>query len=199
MVVTYLSQPFTVYNVDASGGEPMIDDTRTEVVEQMFAGALVGAYGITDGIQLDAGDLSDTRTSPGTPGPAHRKVRVYETANQFGGQGDDRGCDDPTSGGFTHGQVVASVALGNATAPGTCPPRGSPFDGQPLYSCSGRTSTIVTSSAHVPPSRNAASASRTAATMSCAVPALAASSVAISRSRPNRSPVGAWESVTPSV
>ena len=54
VVVTYLSQPFTVYNVDASGGEPMIDDTRTEVVEQMFAGALVGAYGLTDGIQLDA-------------------------------------------------------------------------------------------------------------------------------------------------
>ncbi len=74
---------------------------------------------LDSGIQLDAGDLSDTRTSPGAPGPAHRKVRVYQSTSQFtggiAGEGDDRGCDDPGSGGSTHGHVVASVALGNAT------------------------------------------------------------------------------------
>ena len=35
---------------------------------------------LDSGIQLDAGDLSDTRTSAGTAGAAHRKVRLYTTA-----------------------------------------------------------------------------------------------------------------------
>jgi len=52
VLFTVLTNPFTVYNVDDSTGAPMIDDPRTEVVKKMFAGAFVGAYGLTDGIQL---------------------------------------------------------------------------------------------------------------------------------------------------
>jgi hypothetical protein len=68
------------------------------------------------GIQLDAADLSDTSTSAGTPGTAHRKVRSYQTTIPFGGDGDLFGCDASPSAGFTHGHVVATTALGNATA-----------------------------------------------------------------------------------
>ncbi len=69
------------------------------------------------GIQLDAADLSDTRTTAGTAGVAHRKVRVYASTNAFGaGQlGDLVGCDTGEKGGFTHGHVVSSVAVGAAT------------------------------------------------------------------------------------
>ena len=68
------------------------------------------------GVQLDAADLSDTLTLPGTINdPNHRKVVVYESAAQFEGAGDLLGCDSSLSGGSTHGHVVASVAAGNAT------------------------------------------------------------------------------------
>jgi hypothetical protein len=40
---------------------------------------------LDSGFSLDAGDLSDTRTDAGTPGPNHRKVREYSSTNQFGG------------------------------------------------------------------------------------------------------------------
>jgi hypothetical protein len=73
---------------------------------------------LDSGIQLDAGDLSDTRASAGSAGSAHRKVRVHQSASQWsatGGQGDLLGCDAPAQGGFTHGHVVAATALGNAT------------------------------------------------------------------------------------
>ncbi|MCP3978631.1 MAG: S8 family serine peptidase [bacterium] len=69
---------------------------------------------IDNGIQLDAGDLSDTRTSAGTPSPSHRKVCAYETTAQFGGNGDLLGCDSSIHGGYTHGHMVASIALGHA-------------------------------------------------------------------------------------
>ncbi|HXV76357.1 MAG TPA: S8 family serine peptidase, partial [Candidatus Polarisedimenticolaceae bacterium] len=68
------------------------------------------------GIQLDAADLSDTSMSPGTPSGTHRKVISYSTTAAFpGGRGDSAGCDEGISGGFTHGHLVAAVALGNAT------------------------------------------------------------------------------------
>lgn len=73
---------------------------------------------LDSGIQLDAGDLSDTSTSPGTVGASHRKVLLYETTSQYGGVGDLLGCDAPQQGGFTHGHVVSTTALGNATAVG---------------------------------------------------------------------------------
>ena len=70
---------------------------------------------LDSGIQLDAGDLSDTRSAAGTPSGAHRKVRLYQTTNAFGGSGDLEGCDAGPSGGFTHGHMVSAVAMGNAT------------------------------------------------------------------------------------
>ncbi|MCP3980277.1 MAG: S8 family serine peptidase [bacterium] len=79
---------------------------------------------LDSGIQLDAKDLSDTETSVGTPGTdpgnagpsnAHRKVLEYSSTFQFGGVGDDQGCDAPGQGGFTHGHVVAAIAGGHAT------------------------------------------------------------------------------------
>jgi OOP family OmpA-OmpF porin len=53
VLFTVLTHPFTVYNVDNTGTEPMVGDTRTDVIKRMLAGALVGAYGLTDGIELD--------------------------------------------------------------------------------------------------------------------------------------------------
>jgi hypothetical protein len=67
------------------------------------------------GIQLDAGDLSDSRTDGGAPSGTHRKVRVYQSTSAFGGTGDTLGCDAPQQGGVTHGHVVSATALGNAT------------------------------------------------------------------------------------
>jgi outer membrane protein OmpA-like peptidoglycan-associated protein len=53
VMFTVLTNPFTVYNVDVSGSDPMLDDPRTEVVTRMLAGAFIGAYGLTDGVELD--------------------------------------------------------------------------------------------------------------------------------------------------
>ena len=69
---------------------------------------------LDNGIQLDAGDLSHTRSS--ASGAPHRKVQLHQSAGGFGGGGDLLGCDATSSGGFTHGHVVAAVALGWATA-----------------------------------------------------------------------------------
>ena len=74
---------------------------------------------LDNGIQLDAGDLSNTSTDPGLdinglPIAGHRKVAFYGTTAPFGG-GDLLGCDESTTGGVTHGHTVAAVALGNAT------------------------------------------------------------------------------------
>ncbi|HEX6852516.1 MAG TPA: hypothetical protein VF139_14050 [Candidatus Polarisedimenticolaceae bacterium] len=70
---------------------------------------------LDSGIQVDAGDLSDTATNAGTIGVAHRKVILYQTTVAFSGGGDLLGCDAPASGAFTHGHVVSGTALGNGT------------------------------------------------------------------------------------
>lgn len=49
-LLTFLTDPFVIYNVDENADE--IDSTRTDVVSSMFAGQLVGAYGLTDDLQL---------------------------------------------------------------------------------------------------------------------------------------------------
>jgi hypothetical protein len=49
-MVTFLTNPFTVYNVDDD--EDVIDGTRTEVVESMLAGEISGAYGLQNKYQL---------------------------------------------------------------------------------------------------------------------------------------------------
>jgi hypothetical protein len=77
---------------------------------------------IDNGIEVDAGDLSDTKTSSGFDASltnhviaGHRKIAFYGTTNAFGGTGDLLGCDGPTTSGVTHGHTVAVVALGNAS------------------------------------------------------------------------------------
>jgi hypothetical protein len=75
---------------------------------------------LDNGIQLDAGDLSQTNSDPGLDGSGlpiagHRKVAFMGTTTPFGGSGDLLGCDGNTTSGVTHGHTVAAVALGNAT------------------------------------------------------------------------------------
>jgi len=77
---------------------------------------------IDNGIQLDAGDLSNTATDSGFDTSLtgnvvanHRKVVFLGTTAPFGGSGDLLGCDASMTGGVTHGHTVAVVALGNAT------------------------------------------------------------------------------------
>ena len=48
--ITFLTNPFTIYNVDNS--QDVIDGTRTKVVESVLAGDLSAAYGLTDKFQL---------------------------------------------------------------------------------------------------------------------------------------------------
>jgi hypothetical protein len=50
-LITVLTKPFTIYNVD---DDKMIADERVRVVETMAAGQLSAAYGLTDRIQLGA-------------------------------------------------------------------------------------------------------------------------------------------------
>ncbi len=72
---------------------------------------------LDSGFQIDAGDLSHSRTSADGPGigASHRKVLNHSTTNTFGGSGDALGCDAPASGGWSHGHFAAATALGNAT------------------------------------------------------------------------------------
>lgn len=49
-LMTYLTDPFVIFNVDES--EDDIINTRTDVVSSMVAGQLVGAYGLTNDLQL---------------------------------------------------------------------------------------------------------------------------------------------------
>ncbi len=49
-MLTFLSSPFVVYNVDDNGEE--ITGTRTEVVGSMLAGQISGAYGLKDRYQI---------------------------------------------------------------------------------------------------------------------------------------------------
>ncbi len=49
-MVTFLKNPFTVYNVDEN--EDVIEDARTRVVESVLAGELSGAYGLKGRYQL---------------------------------------------------------------------------------------------------------------------------------------------------
>ena len=98
-VIPSNTTPYTDAGIDGGGGS-----TGNALVMMM----------LDSGIQLDAADMSDTRTTAGVAGPAHRKVVRYQSTDQFGGNGDTLGCDDPGSGGLTHGHTVAAVTLGNA-------------------------------------------------------------------------------------
>jgi outer membrane protein OmpA-like peptidoglycan-associated protein len=49
-LLTFLTDPFVIYDVDEN--QDAIDEVRTDVVKSMFAGQLVGAYGLTKDLQL---------------------------------------------------------------------------------------------------------------------------------------------------
>jgi len=49
-LLTFFTNPFTVYNFDDGSGT--VDDTRTNVVENVLSGQLVGAYGLNERMQL---------------------------------------------------------------------------------------------------------------------------------------------------
>jgi OOP family OmpA-OmpF porin len=51
-MVTFLTNPFTIYNVDQN--QDMITTTRTKVVSSFLGAQLSGAYGLTDSIQVGA-------------------------------------------------------------------------------------------------------------------------------------------------
>ena len=79
MFITFLTNPFTVYNV--SPGEDMITGARTQVVKSVLAGQLSGAYGLSDKLQVGlmlpmvfsmAGDGLDPKTAM----PASTDLRV---------------------------------------------------------------------------------------------------------------------------
>ncbi len=50
MLVTFLTDPFTIYNTDATGSG--LEGTRTEVVQSVLAGEVSGAYGVMDKLQV---------------------------------------------------------------------------------------------------------------------------------------------------
>jgi len=108
--------PYTDAGVDGGGADKvsLADDQILMIID--------------NGIQLDNGDLSNSRVDGGYDGqseitdPAngavianHRKVAFYGTTSPFTGSGDLLGCDGGTTSGVTHGHTVAAVALGNAT------------------------------------------------------------------------------------
>lgn len=49
-LLTFLTNPFLINNFDENTGE--VDGPRTEVVSSLFAGQLVGAYGLAENLQL---------------------------------------------------------------------------------------------------------------------------------------------------
>jgi len=51
-LLTYLTNPFTVYNYDNNTGERL--DERTEVVQSLVAGEFSGAYGLSNKLQVGA-------------------------------------------------------------------------------------------------------------------------------------------------
>src|SRR5262245_6248327 len=78
-MVTFLTNPFTVYNVDAS--EDMITTERTKVVESLLAAELGAAYGVSDTLQIGAAlpvvlSMSGQGLDPATAMPAAEPLAV---------------------------------------------------------------------------------------------------------------------------
>src|SRR5262245_8442007 len=78
-MVTFLTNPFTIYNVDNS--QDMITGTRTKVVSALVGAQLSGAYGVTDAIQVGAGvplivSMSGQGLDPATAEPAMKTMQT---------------------------------------------------------------------------------------------------------------------------
>ena len=85
--VTFLTNPFTVYNVDPE--QDVIEGTRTKVVESVLAGDLSAAYGVSERFQVGL-DLpiifqaSGEGLMPDTAGPDPMGLRVSGTGDLRG-------------------------------------------------------------------------------------------------------------------
>src|SRR5512135_1772581 len=53
-VITFMKDPFVVYNTDGASTDPKIMSTRDTVVSTMTAAQITGAYGINDKLQVGA-------------------------------------------------------------------------------------------------------------------------------------------------
>lgn len=131
MFITFLTNPFTVYNV--APGENMITGTRTQVVKSVLAGQLSGAYGVTDKLQVGlmlpmvfsmAGDGLD----PATAMPAAADLRVA-------GLGD---LAVELKYRLLHKNAWRVAAIGAVTLPSSFGSGGSQFIGDDLPSVRGR-------------------------------------------------------------
>ncbi len=72
-LVTFLTNPFLINNFDENTGK--VEGPRTEVVSSLFAGQLVGAYGLADNLQLGVSlplvfSISGDGLNPATGGMA---------------------------------------------------------------------------------------------------------------------------------
>ncbi len=120
-LVTFLTDPFTVYDVDEE--DDVIEGTRTRVIRSMYAGELSGAYGLTDRFQIGASlplifSMSGDGLMPTTGGAADGGLRVSGTGDlrveiktrlwRQGGLGlaGALGASLPTSFGSGEGQFV---------------------------------------------------------------------------------------------
>jgi len=131
-LVTFLSNPFTVYNVDDS--DDTITDERTAVVERILAGDLSGAYGLNDRFQLGVSlpmtfQMAGDGLMPTSGGPAAGGLRIS-------GTGDLR--VELKMKAYQEGAIGLAAAVG-ATAP-TSRPRSTSVPGAKLASGPGHTS-----------------------------------------------------------
>jgi len=83
-LLTFLTNPFTVYNVDEQ--DDVIEGTRTNVVESMLAGELSAAYGLSDRFQLGLAmpvilQMSGEGLMPSTGGGAPGGLKVSGTGD----------------------------------------------------------------------------------------------------------------------
>ncbi|MBP8811510.1 MAG: OmpA family protein [Kofleriaceae bacterium] len=130
-LVTFLSNPFTVYNVDDADDE--ITGERTQVVKSVLAGELSAAYGLNDRFQLGVAlpmifQMTGDGLMPATAGPDPEGLRVS-------GTGDLRA--EVKMQAFRKDALAGAVAVG-ATLPTSFGSGGGRFIGDDLPSLRGR-------------------------------------------------------------
>jgi|JI10StandDraft_1071094.scaffolds.fasta_scaffold05820_9 OOP family OmpA-OmpF porin len=130
-LITFLSNPFTVYNVDDS--DDTITGERTAVVERILAGDLSAAYGLNDRFQLGVSlpmtfQMSGDGLMPTTAAPDPAGLKIS-------GTGDLRA--ELKMKAYQSGALGAAVAVGT-TLPTSFGSGGSKFIGDDLPTLRGR-------------------------------------------------------------
>ena len=108
-------RPYFDAGIDGGGIDTNADGQRINNGTDTVPPQIVS---VTDnGISVDSAQFAQTATQPttlGAPvGPLHRKIHAIQNVTDTG-----EGCDGILSGSGTHGNVVAGVIAGNATALG---------------------------------------------------------------------------------